>query len=549
MYAPSAHNPSLQRANRCLLLLFSLVVAAYCLWVLSLPVFPSQDGPLHLYYAHIFQRILIGAPGVYAVYYRVGSWFPPYVLYYYLLIALGKLVALPTADKLVVSGSMALIAFGFRYLALSIGRQGGVTAFLVLPVLLSWPIAMGFLNFALGLGIAFWAAGVWGRFRLGHGSARRVLFISLVYVLMITHPVPLTMLILVCGLQFTVHTVTYLRTAQPRSREVYAALRQDAFCLLAALPAFLYIRRFTIRAVFAGGEAESLRRRLADNVFNYAHGVGLLVFTARDVVSTCFQVGLTLLFLCALISGAVYCWRTLRGGRLDSASGWVLIAIASAFVLPLIPSDLNGAHFFAWRLVLVVFLATALGTTGAAQGRWMAPTLVGASVFLSVCGLGLAMVRLTPVAQQISRVIAAPPLPAHSVGVLVQGGSNLGEAGLNYRPLLWAGADYFRRHDLVLYNSAWIDQPQMPIQRNAAMGHLEPTGTQRAPRLSDPPAAFTPGGEWNPPEVQFFFLERISSTPLESRPRDPWQQVVMPLGGVALQHCAEGEWFCLGTKQ
>jgi hypothetical protein len=42
---------------------FAVGVAACCVWILSLPVFPSEDGPVHVYYATVMTTLLSGAHG------------------------------------------------------------------------------------------------------------------------------------------------------------------------------------------------------------------------------------------------------------------------------------------------------------------------------------------------------------------------------------------------------------------------------------------------------------------------------------------------------
>ena len=40
---------------------FLVLLAAYCVWILTLPLFPSLDGSLHLYYASVMGSLLSGS--------------------------------------------------------------------------------------------------------------------------------------------------------------------------------------------------------------------------------------------------------------------------------------------------------------------------------------------------------------------------------------------------------------------------------------------------------------------------------------------------------
>jgi hypothetical protein len=55
-----------------------LLVAAYCGWILSLPLFPMQDGPVHLYLAQVLGDVVAHKPSVYAGFYSVPRLLTPY---------------------------------------------------------------------------------------------------------------------------------------------------------------------------------------------------------------------------------------------------------------------------------------------------------------------------------------------------------------------------------------------------------------------------------------------------------------------------------------
>src|SRR5947199_10196073 len=66
---------------------FLVLVAAYCAWVFSLPLFPTQDDAMHLYYTKVTQHLLFHSPRFGAAYLiRIPP--PPYVVHYALLLVL-----------------------------------------------------------------------------------------------------------------------------------------------------------------------------------------------------------------------------------------------------------------------------------------------------------------------------------------------------------------------------------------------------------------------------------------------------------------------------
>ena len=84
-----------------LLTIFVVLVGLYCGWILSLPLFPSQDGPMHLYFANIIAKLLSGHSTIYNTYYSLRHLPPPYSLHYVLLLLVAYVCSLVVADKFV----------------------------------------------------------------------------------------------------------------------------------------------------------------------------------------------------------------------------------------------------------------------------------------------------------------------------------------------------------------------------------------------------------------------------------------------------------------
>ena len=104
-----------------------LLVLAYIVWILSLPAWPSQDGPIHLYYVHVMRELLSHHATVYSRYYTIKHVLPPYALYYYALLVLSKFCSLLIADRLVLCVYLVLFVFGFRYLAQEVGSSADLS--------------------------------------------------------------------------------------------------------------------------------------------------------------------------------------------------------------------------------------------------------------------------------------------------------------------------------------------------------------------------------------------------------------------------------------
>ena len=101
---------------------FLALLAATALILWAAPVFPSQDGPAHLYYVDVLRGVLThSAP--YAQYFRIKSLLTPYVLEYYSLLALELIFPAATSEKVLLCGYVLLFGFGFRYLVESVAER------------------------------------------------------------------------------------------------------------------------------------------------------------------------------------------------------------------------------------------------------------------------------------------------------------------------------------------------------------------------------------------------------------------------------------------
>ncbi len=179
--------------------------------MLSLPCFPSTDGPVHMYYVHILGSLLSGHDQTFAPFFRIRHLLPPYALYYYGLLLLSRIMPMLLADRVLICIYLVSFVCGFRYLARAIGPSADRMTLLATLLLLNWPLGMGFVNFCLALSLCFWAAGLWLRIMGTRNLRGRVIFLLLVTAIMFTHPVPLLLVLGVAAILLLVHWVHFAR--------------------------------------------------------------------------------------------------------------------------------------------------------------------------------------------------------------------------------------------------------------------------------------------------------------------------------------------------
>ena len=352
------------------ILLLSAIALAYCTWILSLPVFPTQDGPMHLYYARIMQALIFHRdPGIYPRYFVIKHLFPPYSLYYYLLILLSTVMSLVTADKVVICIYVVLFLFGFRFLARSIGPSGGIMAFLVAPIVLNWPLCMGFVNFCLSTSLSLWALGLWCRVsRQPSINVYRRLscFVVLCFVIMLTHPVPLLGVLGFCGLELAIRLWQQgklkIKGAVTHSGRLRGSLVRDAVALALASTTLLYVKAFTVHNLLQQGNAavSSYVNSVQGNVSGLLLLHTFTIFAGRGIGDLLYRGSIFAVLLFAVVAGLREALRSLRAKAWTLADTWLALCLLLIVFIPIIPPDLNNSHFFSARLVIWVWIVRPL---------------------------------------------------------------------------------------------------------------------------------------------------------------------------------------------
>lgn len=460
--APAAHRLSPE------LVATIVLVAAYVIWLLSLPAFPTQDGPIHLYYTHVLRALFAHHPTPYSDFYRVKHLLPPYALYYYALLGLSHGVSLLMADRLIVCAYVVSFVFGFRYVARTLGPAADTMTLFATLVLLNWPLGMGFVNFCLALSFAFWAIGLWMRFAGRPGILSRVAFVLLAVLVMFTHPVPLLAVLGVAGLEVVLRLI-----ANRRALRNTPHLTGDVVTWIAAACTLGYVKLFTasrpLQQTVVGDEPGSFAVRLSHNLLNYASEKGVAFLLGPGLALRTYRVILLVAIAAPLVLAILQFLRNRRNGTWAAADTTLMLAFAAIVLMPFIPHDLNGSHFFAERLLLIVWLLPLFAASGSTllSGKRPRIAMLCFVVVSQAILLPLADAKVRPVADTIAAVDRSPnqiaALPG-SVGLVLEDERPMeAPPGLSFNPFLWAAVDVLRHDNTVLANTPWLDLQIIPL--------------------------------------------------------------------------------------
>jgi len=451
-----------------------VIVAAYVIWLLSLPAWPSQDGPVHLYYAHVLGALLSHRDSVYSRYFEIKHLLPPYALYYYALLALSSIFPPLLADRLIVCIYVVSFVFGFRYLAQALGPSADRATLLATALILNWPLGMGFVNFCLSLSGAFWAIGLWLRFadrRNGVESIdlrRRVGFVLLAIAIMLTHPVPLSLVLVVCCVLMLVDR---FRTQR---RQAFA---RDVVTLVVASLTLVYVKLFATSHPLDQIEPAqgSFFAELAHRVGRYAHEDGVVLVFGHTAAVHVYRGGIAVLLILPVILGV---WQRLRNRAervWTEADTMLVLGLLLLVLLPLIPSQINGLFYFADRLPLLVWITLLLAMSGvvwlSAQRQSMRAVVIAFAILVNGALLSASEMTLRPDARSIAAVEKTPVTLAGQLGFIMEDQrlpKSLAD-GPSWNPFYWASIHVLRHNDAILANAPWMNETILPVGATKAL--------------------------------------------------------------------------------
>ncbi len=230
---PAPEISALQRGSEIafwtLLILFELFVA-------TLPLFPTGDGGLHLYYAAVLRALISHQPSPYTQFYAMRRLVQPYLLHYYALMAFETVVRQDTAEKIIVMIDLATMALGFRRLVRVLSPRATGLSLMAFPLLLSWPLAMGAVNYTFALGVMFFALAEYARAREHPGvTLRWGRFFGYLVVLVLSHPVPLFLLLCIFAVDLLAAMVEHsIYPIAPTTASIARRVRPDALHVCAS---------------------------------------------------------------------------------------------------------------------------------------------------------------------------------------------------------------------------------------------------------------------------------------------------------------------------
>jgi hypothetical protein len=446
------------------------LLAAFEVFLFTMPVMPTGDGPVHIYLSRLMWTLVKHTSPLYEHFYAIRHLVQPYSFHYYFLIVLERWFSADRAEELFVALILATLAIGFRRLCQVLGPGSPSVSLWVFPLLLSWPLGGGFLNYVFACGLLLFALVYYVRLTSTKepGGAFAGLLTMLV-LLVLSHPVPILLLIFLIGVDIVFQSVQTWRGTGRLQLPRWSLGALGLSCL-----AFLFPLLIADKAQDAGSLEHGLGLHLA-YLPDLLDGCRVSLFDVQNPLGWFYGFAVVAMVpICVVLllrSRAVERWRAGSPNAADRlALGVLLYLLCSLFF----PPNMNGSALFAVRMFYMVWLVAAPCAAYATGSRTAQRAIAVSGVLVALLSLTFASLYLRPLAHKQWQIEHAS-LPSHARGLFLQtlAGDSPKSIRMNDSLLFWQGARAFADHGDVLLNTPWLQLTIVPVVGRAHSGLLD----------------------------------------------------------------------------
>jgi hypothetical protein len=430
---------------------FCVLIVLHLALVWSLPFFPSNDGPVHLYYVDVLKDLLSHS-GHYDQYFAIKQFVTPYAFQYYSLIALEQVFDPLTSEKIYVSAYIVLFCLGVRALLSRVAPGSAIWSLVALPFCLHFLVYMGFFNFCFGVAACVALLALWLSYTSGATTGKGIALALGFACLATIHPVPLAVFLVAGSLHLGVLLLRERRKGLDWM-ETFSAHRSSILFMAAmGVCSILWIKSF-----MTGGQGStgSVPFNKHDFVLRIQHQLALT--SILPFRSPFYRGGMMIVVLC-LASAVLFLLFRKRASLLNGRFlAFLVLGLGCLALQDIAPDTVNSGQFFASRFSVfaIVFLIT-WAASMRPKGRW--PLMIGTTASLVTMGLLWMQWReLSQVVKTLQPLMTAPVLPAGSKAIILASEDEQPRSATMFNPYQWGAVHYLRRSHAVLENAPWLD--------------------------------------------------------------------------------------------
>jgi hypothetical protein len=185
-------------------LIITLILALLPLAVVK--YFFTNDGPCHMYNAHVLFDIWLGGADFYRQFYEVSNRIDPNITDHLVLGFLQLFLEPYMAEKLFQMAYVALLVVASYKLITFFNKKSGILVLCILPIVYPWSFAEGFYNYSFSLALMIYAMYffcAYGAQRTAYNWLRITVILIILY---FCHPVGLALALIAFGLVMLIYT-------------------------------------------------------------------------------------------------------------------------------------------------------------------------------------------------------------------------------------------------------------------------------------------------------------------------------------------------------
>ena len=297
--------------------------------LIILPVFLTQLIPLNDYPFHLARIVILSDLDhpVYSEFYKQGSFLLPNMAMDMIAIPLASFVGAETASRIFVMLSLLSMLFGTMMLHYAAHKRFSPWPLLAVVFLFNGIFRYGFLNYIFGMGVAFFAAGLWLWMKPGYFRILVALIFSLLLVLL--HFAAFGIFAIIVG-SIEIHAAS----TSWRKLGLKVSIRR---LFLSAAPFLMTIALFMLLSPTA---------EVANNGWNYPNYLGAKPYGALYSLLT----GITWLDIISISSILILPIFLLFARRINIASNIMSAMLMMMIAFIVLPGSLMGSAFVYVRL-------------------------------------------------------------------------------------------------------------------------------------------------------------------------------------------------------
>lgn len=324
-------------------------------------LYPSMDGPAHLYNSNLLRHIISGNQFL-TNYYSINSFYIPNWTTNLVLALLMMIFNAAIAEKILVIAYIIGMAYSFRYLIRQINPGNEIFSILIFPFIFSFLFRLGFYNFSIAFIFYFLVIGFWLKNHDKFTTKDLLILFLLITALYYSNVLIFGFAGLTIGFHIFINALKNYKNEHSFIEVINSMLKKTLFILTAAIYSLISMYLFYSRVKFFPSD----EKYPANELLRWINDVRPLITYSYENEAPI--TGHFLHIFIFLFSIALYQKIIIKGKgkfRISETMLTLLFLVILSFVAMFVIADGSGAAMMSNRFVLMfyIFLTVIIAAT------------------------------------------------------------------------------------------------------------------------------------------------------------------------------------------